>query len=52
MAFKIYFSLVFCPDNLGATVEFYQNLFENFPAESILTTLARLVNEAKRKEVD
>ena len=51
LAFKIYFSLVFCPDNLGATVEFYQNLFENFPAESILTTLARLVYEAKEKNL-
>ena len=43
MAAKIYFSLVFCPDNVAATVEFYQALFENFPVESILKTLARLV---------
>ena len=28
MASKIYFSLVFCPDKVHPTVEFYQNLFD------------------------
>ena len=51
LAFKIYFSLVFCPDNLDPTVEFYQNLFENFPVEAILKTLARLVYVAREKKL-
>ena len=51
LAAKIYFSLVFSPDNRDSTVEFYQNLFENFPVESILKTLARLVYVARNKKL-
>ena len=51
MAAKNYFSLVFCPDNVAVTIEFYQNLFENFPVESILKTLVRLVYVAKEKKL-
>ena len=51
LAAKIYFSLVFCADNVAPTVEFYQNLLENFPTESILKTLARLAYMAKEKNL-
>ena len=51
LAAKIYFSLVFCADNVAPTVEFYQNLFKNFPTESILKTLARLAYMAKEKNL-
>ena len=48
---RIYFSLVFCPDNVDGTVEFYKNLFEHFPADDILKTLARILFVAKKKKV-
>ena len=51
MAAKIYFRLVFCPDKVVVTENFFQNLFENFPVESILKTLARLLYVAREKKL-
>ena len=51
MAASLYFSLVFCPDNLAPTINFYQNLFEISEADTILKSLARLLFVSKEKSV-
>ena len=48
---EIYISLVSCPDNVIGTIQFYQNLFENFPAKTIIKTLARLLYMSRDKQV-
>ena len=51
IAAKIYFQIVFCHDYDLASLNFYQNLFENFPLETVLKTLARILLVAKEKNL-
>ena len=40
-----------CPSIDFQTFDFYQNLFENFPLETVLKTLARILLEANDKSL-
>ena len=51
IAAKIYFQIAFCPDFDSSAVGFYQDLFENFPLETVLKTLARILLMAKEKKL-
>ena len=51
MAVAIYFRIVFCPDYDPEIVKFYQELFENFPLDTILRTLARILYVAREKNL-
>ena len=50
-AVAIYFRIVFCPDYDPEIVKFYQELFENFPLDTILRTLARILYVAREKNL-
>ena len=51
IAAGIYFEIVFCP-NLGpGSINFYQNLFKNFPLETVLKTFTRILLEANEKKL-
>ena len=50
-AAKIYFGLVFCPDNDPEIVQFYQELFQNFRPETVLKILARILFVANEKRL-
>ena len=51
LAAAVYFDLTFCPDVHLPKVEYYQNLFQNFPLEAILKTLARVLSVAREKNL-
>ena len=46
IAASIYFDLTFCSDIDVLMVQFYQQLFENFPLGAVLKTLARILSVA------
>ena len=48
---SFYHSIVFCPYYNPLVVKFYKDLVENFPLETILKTLARVLFVAKEKEL-
>ena len=53
-AMAIYIRIVFCPEhdpNDFNIIKFYQDLFENFPLETILRSLARILFTAKEKRL-
>ena len=43
VASEVYFEMIFCPNYDPETVQFYENLLQNFSLESILKTLARIL---------
>ena len=47
----IYFEIVFCPNLDPDSIQFYQNLFKNFPLETILKTFTRILLEANEKKL-
>ena len=49
MAALFYHRIVFCPYYDPLIVKFYEDLLENFPLETILKTLARVLLVAKEK---
>ena len=49
MAALFYHRFVFCPYYDPLIVKFYEDLLENFPLETILKTLARVLLVAKEK---
>ena len=51
MAALFYHRIVFCPYYDPLIVKFYEDLLENFPLETILKTLARVLLVAKEKEL-
>lgn len=51
LAAAVYFDLTFCPDVHLPKVEYYQNLYQNFPLEAILKTLARVLSVAREKNL-
>ena len=50
IAARIYFEIVFCPNLDPDSIQFYQNLFKNFPLETILKTFTRILLEANEKK--
>ena len=51
IAARVYFEMASCPSIDFQTFDFYQNLFENFPLETVLKTLARILLEANDKSL-
>ena len=51
IAAGIYFEIVFCPNLDPDSIQFYQNLFKNFPLETILKTFTRILLEANEKKL-
>ena len=51
IAARLYHRIVFCPYYDPLVVKFYGDLMENFPLETILKTLARVLLVAKEKEL-
>ena len=51
IAASLYHRIVFCPYYDPLIVEFYEDLVVNFPLETILKTLARVLLVAKEKEL-
>ena len=47
IAASLYYRIVFCPYFDQLIVQFYENLMTNFPLETILKTLARVLLVAK-----
>ena len=52
IAARIYFEIVFCPNLDPETINFYQNLFKEFPLETILKTFTRILFEANEKKLN
>ena len=52
IAARIYFDIVFCPNLDPETINFYQNLFKNFPLETILKTFTRILLEANKNKLE
>ena len=52
IAARIYFDIVFCPNLDPETINFYQNLFKNFPLETILKTFTRILLEANNNKLE
>ena len=48
---SLYFRTIFCPDHDLLIVKFYQDLIENFPPETVLKTLVRILSVAKEKKL-
>ena len=51
MAASLYHRIVFCPNYDPLIVQFYEELVDNFPLETILKTLARVLLVAKEKKL-
>ena len=51
IAARIYFGIVFCPNQDQETINFYQKLFLNFPLETVLKTFTRILLEANEKKL-
>ena len=49
-AASLYYRIVFCPYYDPLIVQFYEDLVANFPLETILKTLARVLLVAKEKK--
>ena len=51
LAAKSYFDAMFCTDHDPKMVEFYQNLLETFPLETVLKSLARILLVSNKKRL-
>ena len=51
IAARIYFEIVFCPNLDPETINFYQNLFKNFPLDTVMKTFTRILLEANEKKL-
>ena len=51
IAARIYFEIVYCPNLDPETINFYQNLFKNFPLDTVIKTFTRILLEANEKKL-
>ena len=50
-AAKLYHKTVSCPDADPDSVQFYEELFEKFPPETVVVTLVRILSVSKEKRL-